>query len=221
MHTSLLAGLSILLFGATLIAAENPQRMIEQRCAACHEWAHSKEAIASRRTEMQARLGRNDEHIVGRLSGGELLVLRRWLKTAKRVPETRAAEQYGQKRSDGGASWLEYRKPVDTTTAGVGPFTPCELGCDDPMPTFESPRCRACEQPASLSGSRAKALRDIGLRCGRCHQWATRPHLIVREHARIIPRIIEGHGIRRLDRHRRQFLLKAFRPAFVERWQDK
>jgi len=207
-----LLGTVSLLWSAPPIGAVQPSGIFVARCAPCHPWAGRPAGIEAHGADVLRRLRTNDAHVVGRLDGGEKLVLEQALTSAGPKQPSPSARPL---RSEPPERWTEYLPPVDTTSHGIGPFTPCELGCDDPLPSYERPRCRACESPASLSGRRARALRDIGIHCGRCHGWATRPHLIVREHARIIPRILSGHGVRTLARERRTFMLEAFRPDFV------
>ena len=189
----------------------------KKRCASCHQWAATQGGLEGHKEELKKRVTSGDPHVVGRFSGGELLLVKDFLGlVAKREEKPPKQSPYRPP-----SSWMDFKKPVDTTSKGVGPFEPCDLGCDDPMPTYEEPPCRACESEGSFTKVRRRALRDIKIHCGRCHSWASRPHLIVREHARIIPQIISGHGIHKLNKKRRLFMLRAFKPRFVQKWRNK
>jgi hypothetical protein len=102
------------------------------------------------------------------------------------------------------------RKSLKTMDKGVGPFTPEELGGCSPLPLDESPPCISCERDGYASPERIRALRDIGIHCGRCHRWATDSHLILREKKKIVPIIKSGHGQQGLSDKRKAFLLEAF-----------
>ncbi len=209
--------LFVLIFSSFCQGAEDAMTHIKKRCASCHQWAANKAGVQGRAKELKRRIFIADRHVVGRFNGSELLLVKRMLGPVdEKKVDKRPINPY-----KGPSKWMDFKKPVDTTSKGVGPFSPCELGCDDPMPTYEEPSCRACESEGSFTKKRRRALRDIKIHCGRCHSWASRPHLIVREHARIIPKIMSGHGIHRLAKHRRKFLLKAFKPSFVEAWKKR
>ena len=99
---------------------------------------------------------------------------------------------------------------VKNMDKGVGPFTPEELGGCSPVPKDESPHCISCDKPGYATAVRLRALRNIGIHCGRCHRWATDSHLVLREKNAIIPMIKYGHGLNGVARDRQTFLLKAF-----------
>lgn len=103
------------------------------------------------------------------------------------------------------------RKNLKNMDNGVGPFTPEELGGCSPLPLDDSPACISCEKDGHDAPKRKRALRDIGIHCGRCHRWATDSHLILREQKRIVPMIKCGHGQYGLSEKRKRFLLEAFK----------
>jgi len=103
-----------------------------------------------------------------------------------------------------------FTKSVKNMDKGVGPFTPEQLGGCSPLPRDESPPCISCENKGYASVRRKRALRDIGIHCGRCHRWATDAHLVLREKLRLIPMIKFGHGLNGLSAKRKVFLLEAF-----------
>ena len=201
--------LAFLLLGAStcLNAQSRMFSFIRERCGSCHDWANGMGGVEGYVEEINLRLNERDPHIVGRLDGGELLLLSRFCKISLRGDKPRGKVERDEIKSEFS---VEYRKPKDTISKGVEPFTPCELGCDDPLPDHVSPPCRACESKGFLAEKRYRALKAISLHCGRCHGWAARFPLILREREQIVPRIISGHGLPRLPKRRRQKLLEAF-----------
>ena len=218
MHRSLPLCFFVLIFQASLcLGGDQGLSAINKRCASCHQWAASRGGVEGNKAELKNRVTSRDPHVVGRFSGGELLLVKDFLGLVDQKTEKPKQPSPFHPPS----SWMDFKKPVDTTSKGVGPFEPCDLGCDDPMPMYEEPPCRACESEGSFTKVRRRALRDIKVHCGRCHSWASRAHLIVREHGRIIPKIMSGHGIHKLDKDRRLFMLSAFKAEFVNNWRNK
>lgn len=167
--------------------------VVARRCSVCHGWARDPDAVAALRDAMAARVERSDGHVLGRLEADERHVVRAWLVGAD-VPVP--------------SSWATI--PVTSPTAGgLAPFTPEELGGDDPLPSWAAPPCLACEDPGTVSGDRARGLAELKLHCGRCHAWAARPNLLLRERERLLPRIRRGHGLTRVSKDRRQLMERS------------
>ena len=125
--------LAFLLLGAStcLNAQSRMFSFIRERCGSCHDWANGMGGVEGYVEEINLRLNERDPHIVGRLDGGELLLLSRFCKISLRGDKPRGKVERDEIKSEFS---VEYRKPKDTISKGVEPFTPCELGCDDPLP---------------------------------------------------------------------------------------
>jgi len=210
--------------GAKLAPLNAPEKIVARRCKSCHAWAEQTEAVHALKSAIAARLRRKDEHILGHLNPRETECLgafvgfadfeapgrRRAVKPSP-VPSSRPKPKVEKVRKLTLKDFERYQ-PLDPFAQGVGPFTPDDLGGDCPLPPSDEPDCKECESPGTISGQTAQALKLVKVHCGRCHAWATRPNLVLRERARILPRIEQSHEIRHISRERREFIYRALLP---------